>query len=88
MLNSATVAAKANTSSIRSCLRNGLTGKVRDQLDLLVSLNGRTAGNHPGMPALRSPSLKYGLNASVLKVDATPTRSKRRPPVAALGREA
>ena len=37
-------------------------------------------------PAL--PMREYGLNASVPKLDATPTRSKRRPPVAANGREA
>ena len=37
-------------------------------------------------PAL--PIREYGLNASVPKLDATPTRSKRRPPVAANGREA
>src|SRR6266436_2757094 len=40
------------------------------------------------MPCPVLPMREYGLNASVPKLDATPTLSKRRPPVAAHGKEA
>src|SRR6266481_3623091 len=73
----------------RTCLprrRCPLSGGMCCKTRLFVAIGfGR---EFLAMPCPVLPMREYGLNASVPKLDATPTLSKRRPPVAAHGKEA
>src|SRR5262249_38232784 len=60
----------------------------RTVLQNSIVLGARVRGGIFAVPLARLQMREYGLSASVMKLDATPTRSKRRPPVAAHGREA